>query len=205
MIVIIDFGMGNLRSVEIKIKKFCKNVVISSDKSVISDAEKIILPGVGAFKKGMENIKNNDFEKILNKKIIKEKTSILGICLGMQLLSESSEEGNIKGLSWIKGKTKKFSFQKEKNFKIPHVGWNSVDIKKSNNILFKGVPKETYFYFTHSYHLVCKNKEDILSTTNYGYDFISSIHRENIYGTQFHPEKSHRIGMKIIQNFVEQG
>lgn len=203
MIVIIDYGVGNLRSVQHKVTKLEIDSFICSDPEEISKADKIILPGVGSFAIGIDNLQKKGFVEVLNKKVLEEKIPILGICLGMQLLTKKSEEGNVNGLGWIDAETKKFSF-KEKNLRIPHVGWNSIDIKK-DNILFKDIPQDTYFYFTHSYHVCCKDKKDILTTTNYGYDFVSSIQKDNIYGVQFHPEKSHKIGMKIIKNFAELG
>ena len=203
MIAIIDYGMGNLRSVLHKVKKIYNEVIITSKPEKVAEVDKIILPGVGAFDVGMENLYKYGLKDILDKKVIEKKTPILGICLGMQLFSNNSEEGNAEGLGWINAETQRFSF-KNKNLKIPHVGWNSVEIKREN-ILFRDIPKDTFFYFSHSYHLICKEEKDIVSTTFYGYDFVSSIQRGNIYGTQFHPEKSHKIGMKVIQNFLEYG
>lgn len=203
LIVIIDYGIGNLRSVLHKVKKLGIDSIISSNNEDILGADKLILPGVGSFAVGIENLKNFKLIDILNKKVLNEKTPILGICLGMQLFTKKSEEGNAEGLGWIDAETKRFNFT-NKNLKIPHVGWNSIFLKKKS-ILFNDIQPDTYFYFTHSYHVCCKNEKDILCTTNYGYDFVSAINKDNIYGTQFHPEKSHKIGMKIIQNFAEFG
>ncbi len=203
LIVIIDYGMGNLCSVLHKVKKLGIDSIISSNNKDILGADKLILPGVGSFAVGIENLKNYKLIDILNKKVLNEKTPILGICLGMQLFTKKSEEGNAEGLGWIDAETKRFNFTNQ-NLKIPHVGWNSIIIKKKN-ILFNDIKPDTYFYFTHSYHVYCKNEKDILCTTNYGYEFVSAINKDNIYGTQFHPEKSHKIGMKIIQNFADFG
>ena len=203
LIVIIDYGMGNLRSVLHKVKKLNIKSIISSNNEDILSADKLILPGVGSFAVGIENLKNYKLIDILNQKILNEKTPILGICLGMQLFTKKSEEGNVEGLGWINGETKRFTFE-NKDLKIPHVGWNSISLKKKS-MLFNDIKTDTYFYFTHSFHVCCKDEEDVLAMTNYGYDFVSAINRDNIYGTQFHPEKSHKIGMKIIQNFAEFG
>lgn len=202
MIVIIDYGLGNLGSVKNMLKKIGAEVIISSDISEIEKADKLILPGVGGFDSGVRNIKNLGLMEILNKKVIQDKIPILGICLGMQLFTKKSEEGKLSGFGWVNGETIKFKFNQDSNLKIPHIGWNDIKIKKENK-LFKNMYSDPRFYFVHSYHLVCKNKEDILTTTNHGYNFVSSIHKNNIYGVQFHPEKSHKFGIKLLENFVE--
>jgi len=205
MIVIIDYKTGNTGSLLNMLKKIGAEAIISSEISEIKKADKLILPGVGAFDAGMINLNNSGFLEVINKKVIIDKTPILGICLGMQLFAKESEEGELKGLGWIDAKTIRFRFDETKilnNLKIPHMGWNTIDIHK-NNLLFKGMPEESKFYFVHSFHLLCNNKEDILATTNYGYDFASIIRRNNIIGAQFHPEKSHKYGMKLLKNFAE--
>lgn len=196
-IVIIDYGLGNLMSLLYKFNKIGINATVSSDKKVIADAGKLILPGVGHFAKGMENIRKYDLIPVLNKRVLDEKTPILGICLGMQLLTRNSEEGQIEGLGWIDAETKRFDLN---GLKIPHMGWNTIEIKKKGHI-FDGIEDNSRFYFVHSYHVCCKDK-DVLATTNYGHDFASVIRKDNIYGVQFHPEKSHKAGMKIIKNFA---
>lgn len=202
MIVIIDYGAGNLRSVANKLERIGVKAVVSSNPSVILKAEKLILPGVGFFKAGMDNLSKRGLLPILNQKVLEEKTPILGICLGIQLFSQHSEEGDAKGLGWIEAETKKFKFNKEDNdLKIPHMGWNSIEIKNQSPLL-TGIKDEDIFYFVHSYHLVLNNKNEILVTTRYGYDFASIIQKDNIYGTQFHPEKSHQAGIQILKNFV---
>ena len=135
---------------------------------------------------------------------MEDKVKILGICLGMQLLSEYSEEGNIDGLGWIKGRTVKFNIDEKLRlkYKIPHMGWNTISLKKSS-ILFNNPEPEEMYYFVHSYHLQCEDKESILGTTNYGCEFVSCVGRDNIYGTQFHPEKSHDSGNKLLTNFIK--
>lgn len=203
MITIVDYGMGNLSSVFNMLKKIGVPAEISSDTEVIKKAAKIILPGVGAFDNAMENINRLGLLPILNKKAKEEKIPILGICLGMQLLTLKSEEGKLKGLGWIDAETKKFDFPQPNNNKVPHMGWNIAKICQSNTIFKEMDIEESRFYFVHSYHVVCNNPDNILAKTFYGYDFTSSIYSENIYGTQFHPEKSHKFGMKLLENFAK--
>jgi glutamine amidotransferase len=203
MIVIIDYGMGNLGSIQNMLKKIGAKGIISSDISDIQKADKLILPGVGAFDNGMKNLQKLELIPILNEKVLVNKTPILGICLGMQLLGKKSEEGQLAGLGWVEAETIKFKFDdNQANFKIPHMGWNTIQIKKESS-LFKNMYENARFYFVHSYHLVCKNKQDVLTETNYGFDFVSSVEKNNIIGVQFHPEKSHKFGMKLFKNFVE--
>lgn len=201
MIVIINYGMGNLGSIANMIKKVGGTAVITSDLDVISAADKIILPGVGSFDRGMQNLKEHDMIKLLNYKVLEKKTPVLGICLGMQLLSEGSEEGQLPGLGWIKAKTVKFQSE-QLALKVPHMGWNFVRVVGSSS-LTNDMYDNSKFYFVHSYHVVCDDRDDVLMETNYGIEFTSSIHRDNIYGVQFHPEKSHKFGMKLMKNFVE--
>jgi imidazole glycerol-phosphate synthase subunit HisH len=201
MIAIINYRMGNLGSITNMIKYIGGNSVITSNISEISRAKKIILPGVGAFDSGMINLKRSGLIKLLSYKVLKENVPILGICLGMQLLSEHSEEGTLKGLGWIKGKTMKFNFNTNR-LRIPHMGWNTIVLNKSS-LLTKGLSKEARFYFVHSYYLRCTYTKDVLALTNHGHDFASIIENKNIYGVQFHPEKSHKYGMKLLKNFIE--
>ena len=203
MIVIVDYGMGNLGSIQNMLKRIRADALISSDISEIEKADKLILPGVGSFDNAMKNLNNLGLTRILNKKVIKDKTPTLGICLGIQLFTERSEEGNLPGLGWIDAETIRFRFDKNQtNLKIPHMRWNTVKIRQES-FLFKDMHKDARFYFVHSYHVVCNNGQDILSMTCHRYDFASAIQKENIIGVQFHPEKSHKFGMKILQNFAE--
>ncbi len=201
MVVIIDYGIGNLGSIQNKLYRLGIKSVISSKIDDLEKAEKIILPGVGAFDNGIKNLKNYGLIEILNKLVIKKKVPILGICLGMQLFTNSSEEGVLSGLSWIDAKTKRFNF-KNNHLRVPHVGWNTI-LNKKDSSLFKDIQKDHRFYFTHSYHVVCENEENVVATTNYGFDFHSVIQKNNILGVQFHPEKSHKEGIKLTKNFVE--
>lgn len=204
MITIIDYGMGNVGSIQNMIKKIGGEARITSDLEEIKLAEKLILPGVGAFDNGMINLKEKGLIELLNQKVLVEKTPILGICLGMQLMTKSSEEGKLSGLSWIDAETIKFSFD-DKKLRIPHMGWNEIQIKKFNTIFktFDNSFDEVDFYFVHSYYVKCNNIEDEVAKCNYGIEFCCSFQRENIYATQFHPEKSHKFGMKLLKNFVE--
>jgi imidazole glycerol-phosphate synthase subunit HisH len=200
MITIVNYGMGNLGSLNNMFKKLGIQALVTDKFTDLQNASKIILPGVGAFDNAMINLKQLDFLEILNQKALVEKIPILGICLGMQLLTQRSEEGTCQGLGWFKGKTIKFNLPEE--LKIPHMGWNSINIKRSNPLL-KDLDNKSRFYFVHSYHVTCDDPTNILTTTSYGINFISMIQHQNIYGAQFHPEKSHRFGMQLLKNFSD--
>jgi glutamine amidotransferase len=203
MIIIVDYGMGNLGSILNMFKKIGGQARVSSDHNEIRNADKLILPGVGAFDTGMQRLQELDLIDALNWKVLHQKTPILGVCLGMQLLTRRSEEGTLSGLGWINGETIKFHFDpKQTKLKIPHMGWNTIKIHREGT-LFRGMEKDSRFYFVHSYHMVCDHSEDILSTTDYGYEFVSAMQRGNIMGAQFHPEKSHKFGMSVLRNFME--
>jgi glutamine amidotransferase len=203
VIVVVDYGMGNLGTVATKIKKMDPSVVITSNPEEISLADKIILPGVGSFKAGMENLRKRDLIPVLEKKVVRDHTPILGICLGMQLFTRKSEEGFVDGLGWIDAETIRFRFPDTLHgLKIPHMGWNTIT-KKNDHPLLRGLGDQPRFYFVHSYHARCENPENIGAETEYGYPFPSVITRENITGVQFHPERSHKFGMKILKNFIE--
>lgn len=204
MIAIIDYGLGNLGSMLNMLKKIGANALVSSDHDIISKADKIILPGVGSFDSGMRNLNERNLIPLLNKMILKEKIPILGICLGMQLLGKRSEEGQLPGLGWLDAETVRFNFQDDNtNLKIPHMGWNQLTVKKAHP-LFTDLEDTNRFYFVHSYHVVCANPDTVLASTSYGFDFASAIVKDNILGVQFHPEKSHKFGMRLLKNFVEQ-
>jgi len=202
MIVIIDYGMGNLRSVQKAFERQRTEAKISSDIREIKNADKLILPGVGNFKRGMQHLREYNLIEILNEKVLVDKIPILGICLGIQLFSKHSQEGDVDGLGWIDAETVKIEFSEnyEKRLKIPHMGWNTLNIKKESQ-LFTNIKSTSAFYFVHSYHLKSHDSADVLATTNYGLEFVSAIQKDNIYGTQFHPEKSHINGLKILNNF----
>jgi len=201
MIAIVDYGMGNLGSIHNMLRKVKADAVITSDRAVIEKADKLILPGVGAFDNAMRNLNQTGLVPVLNEKVLLQKTPILGICLGMQVITRGSEEGSIPGLGWIDADTIRFTFQ-DKAMKVPHMGWNTVDVKRADP-LFEGMYEEPRFYFVHSYYVKCCREENVLTTTSYGPDFCSSLVKENIRGVQYHPEKSHKFGMKLLQNFAE--
>lgn len=200
MIVIVDYGMGNLGSLANMLKKTRFPAKISSDVGEIELAEKLILPGVGSFNHGMKKLQELNLIDILNKKVVREKTPILGICLGMQMFTRTSEEGVQPGLGWVDANTVKFNLDTDSSFKIPHMGWDTLNIRKSH-FLMQDTGSNAMYYFVHSYHIVCNRSEDVLSTSHYGYDFVSSLAKDNVIGVQFHPEKSHKYGMKLLENF----
>ncbi|GKX66946.1 imidazole glycerol phosphate synthase subunit HisH [Inconstantimicrobium mannanitabidum] len=199
MIVVIDYGMGNLKSVVNGLKYLNIDCKISSDEKEIRESSKLILPGVGAFNKGMENLKASQLDKIIIEEARKGKP-ILGICLGMQLLFDKSYEiEETQGLSLINGEVVKFQC----DAKIPHMGWNSLDFKKEDNILY-GTEEESFVYFVHSYYAEMQNKEEMVATCTYGgIEVPAIVRRENIIGMQFHPEKSGDIGLNLLKNFKE--
>jgi glutamine amidotransferase len=201
MITIIDYGMGNLGSISNMLKRIGAQSMFTSASEEISGAEKIILPGVGHFDRAMENLDKLGLIETIKNKVLNDKTPILGICLGMQLMCMSSEEGTRQGLGLIDAVVKRFRFS-HNNLKIPHMGWNIASPKKDSN-LFINNQIDTRFYFVHSYYVVCNETNDTLTTTNHGFEFISSFEHNNIIGVQFHPEKSHRFGMELLKNFVE--
>jgi len=202
MIVVIDYGMGNLGSIINMLRKFGTEVMLSSRPDDLLPADRLILPGVGAFDAGMRNLRQMGYLDILNHKVIQERTPILGICLGMQLFSRCSEEGLEPGLGWIDAETIRFRFSDaNQKLKIPHMGWNTVRASKETP-LFSNPEQEKRFYFVHSYHVRCNNSRDILTTTNYGFEFTSAVSCGNILGTQFHPEKSHRFGLEFFKAFL---
>ena len=176
--------MGNLGSLANMLKKIRVPAKISFDIGDIESAEKIILPGVGSFDNGIKKLQDLNLIEILNKKVFKDKTPILGICLGMQMFTNASEEGTQQGLGWVDAKTVKFSIEKTSSLKIPHMGWEKLDIKKSH-FLMQNTQSNAMYYFVHSYHVVCNRNNDILSTSHYGYDFVSSIAKDNITGYNF--------------------
>jgi len=201
MITIIDYGMGNLRSVQKAFEHIGKNAVITDDRKKILKSSLVVLPGVGSFSAAIANLKKlNLIETVKN--IILDGKPFLGLCLGLQLLFEKSEEGNCKGLGIFKGKVKKFDYPL---LKIPHMGWNNARCKMQDAgcKIFKGIKNNSYFYFVHSFYVVPKNKNIIATITNYGINFTSSIFYKNIFATQFHPEKSQKNGLKLLKNYVD--
>lgn len=202
MIVIIDYDMGNLGSIKNMLHKVgCKDVVISGNVADLKKADKLILPGVGAFDQGVKNLKKLGLYTVLQQAASEEHKTIMGICLGMQLLGRKSEEGVLEGLGLIPFDSKRFLLGDE--FKVPHMGWSDVKICKDDPIIDDMPLKGNRFYFVHSYYALCDNKNDILMTCEYGTEFTAAVSRDNIYGFQFHPEKSHKYGMELFENFVK--
>jgi glutamine amidotransferase len=185
------------------LKKVGADALISSKESDILAADKLILPGVGAFDTCAKKLGESGLLSILDEKALQEKIPLLGICVGCQLLMEKSEEGNEPGLGWIKGNVKKFDQQQmTDDLKIPHMGWTDVELYKPS-LLFKNMYEEPRFYFVHSYYPSPTDAQNVLMYANYGYEFVAGVERGNVMGVQFHPEKSHKFGMKLLQNFVE--
>ncbi|MFW7346626.1 MAG: imidazole glycerol phosphate synthase subunit HisH [Pigmentiphaga sp.] len=197
-IVIVNYGAGNLASVSNMISRVGGESTITDDLRLIDRASKIVLPGVGAFDYGMSQLKNKGIAEALQRRA-SEGTPILGICLGMQLLSKGSEEGSQEGLNLIDAFFRKFNTSK---VRVPHVGWNTIKVEKQNQLLDSS-RSELRFYFVHSYYAECQNPEDVLCTTTYDVNFVSGYSHGNIFGFQFHPEKSHKFGMNLFSRFME--
>ncbi len=203
MLTIIDYGIGNLNSIKNMLKKVGYNdVVISDNLDTISKSDKYILPGVGHFKYGMNRLKESGIIPKLKNQVFNNKKPILGICLGAQLLTKHSEEGNSEGLGWLDARTVKFDASRfNDNEKVPHMGWTDIDIS-INSALFTGMYSEPRFYFVHSYHMQAKDPNIKCVTAKYGYEFDAGLQDKNIMAMQFHPEKSHKFGMKLFENFI---
>jgi imidazole glycerol phosphate synthase, glutamine amidotransferase subunit len=201
-VVIVDYGTGNIFSIEKCLARIGVKATVSSSADHIRNAEKIILPGVGHFRQAMKTLIDLGLIDELNNAVMVERTPVLGICLGMELMAKSSEEGNAKGLGWIDGDVVRFSIADKERFKVPHIGWNHVSVKK-NSSLMRELTDRSEFYFLHSFYLECNDKADVLSETEYESVFTSSIEKGNIFGVQFHPEKSHDAGVQLLKNFIE--
>lgn len=202
MIAIVDYDMGNVASVANMLKRLgAPEAVLTRDPDVLGRAQKVILPGVGAFDKGMENLVGFGLLDALNEAALERRVPVLGICLGMHLLTRSSEEGKRSGLGWIDAHTMRFKFPEGSDLKIPHMGWNYVDAQRENPLISSKARGR--FYFVHAYYVECNRREDTIGTARYGFDFASAINHDNVYGVQFHPEKSHRFGMALLESFVK--
>jgi glutamine amidotransferase len=202
MVVIVDYGIGNLGSIQNMISRIGLDSLISNRKEDLENATKLILPGVGNFAYGMQHLHDSNLIVILEDLVFKKKIPILGICLGAQLMCKFSEEGNTKGLGWFDANVVKFNLHDVKSkFKIPHMGWSNLNIIKPSKI-FTNIDNNSRFYFVHSYHFASDDYSIVAANANYFYDFASVLQLDNIFAVQFHPEKSHRYGMQLLQNFL---
>ena len=201
MITIIDYGMGNLGSVLNMLKKVGAPARITNIPEEILKAEKLLLPGVGSFDTAMSRIGETGLLEVLNKMVLEKGVPILGICLGLQLLMEGSEEGKLPGFGWIKGKAYHFKGNIPSHLKVPHMGWNDISITKQCS-LTEGFNEEIRFYFVHSYFIRVEDPANSMMTCRYGIEFEAAVHKNNIYGAQFHPEKSHKFGRQFLKNFA---
>ena len=201
LIAIVDYGMGNLGSILNMLERVGATARISGNADEIAQADRVILPGVGAFDTGMQNLSDAGLIQVLTR-VAHSGIPVLGICLGMHVIMERSEEGSLPGLGWVKGEVIRFRFAPQgANLRVPHMGWNTVTLQREDPLL-AGSDADRRFYFVHSFHVVCSNPSDVVGTTEYGYLFPSVLRHGNIMGTQFHPEKSHRFGMQLLDNFA---
>ena len=201
-IVIVDYRTGNTNSIKRTLDRIGSRPIISSRAEDIAQADKIILPGVGHFAKAMANLKELGLLDALNEAVLIKRKPVLGICLGMELMAAASEEGNTPGLHWLDAQSVRFKFSLAAGYKVPHIGWNRVKIKKTS-VLMKSVEDLSEFYFAHSYYLKVNDRSDLLNETEYSISFPSAVERNNIFGVQYHPEKSHRTGVQVLKNFIE--
>ncbi len=203
MIIIVDYGVGNLGSIANMFKKIGVPATISSDPKIIETADKLILPGIGAFDAGMAKLMERGFVPVLNHLVLDKKIPVLGHCLGLQVMTRSSEEGQLNGLGWFNAETLRFKFDEGHSIlKVPHMGWNTIDICQPHPLL-SDLEEGSRYYFVHSFYVESKEPDTVLATTDYGGPFHSVLARGNIMGAQFHPEKSHKFGMRFLKNFSE--
>lgn len=200
-IVVVDFGMGNLSSVEKQLGKLCASIEVTSNPLAIARADRLVLPGVGHFALAMQNIDSLGLRDAIERAVVHDRKPVLGICLGMQLMARSSEEGGAAGFGWLDADVVRLRVGEGSPLKIPHMGWNQVRRVKPS-ILLRGIEDEEEFYFTHSYHLRFREMSAEVGETTYGLGFPSTIEQDNIFGVQYHPEKSHRAGIALLQNFL---
>jgi glutamine amidotransferase len=202
MIAIIDYGLGNIKAFANVYKRLDISSVIATSRTDLKDANKLLLPGVGSFDQAMGLLEKSGMKQLLDELVLEKNVPILGICVGMQILANSSEEGTRSGLGWIRGEVRKFDFSSNGNcLSIPHMGWNDISLLKQSD-LFNDLHNDTRFYFLHSYYFRCTDAQDVVAVTDYGYKFASVVNSGNVYGVQFHPEKSHHWGTRLLENFA---
>ena len=201
MITIVDYGMGNLGSIRNMLAKIGAPSRIVSDPEQVARAQKLILPGVGAFDAGMESLDRSGLVAVLNERALEARVPTLGICLGMHLMARGSEEGRRTGLGWVDAQVSRFR-PSDVALKVPHMGWNRVSVVRPSPLI-EALPEEARFYFVHSYYVSCRKEHDVLLRTNYGVRFDAAFECGNLWGAQFHPEKSHKFGMQLLRNFAE--
>jgi imidazole glycerol-phosphate synthase subunit HisH len=201
VIVIVDHGMGNLGSVHNMLRRIGAQGLRSADRDTVAKADKLVLAGIGAFDGAAERIAELGLVDVLNDAVLDRKVPTLGVCLGMQLMARSSEEGGRQGLGWLDADVRRFSFPADARLPVPHMGWQEVSPTRRSP-LFNPADGELRFYFSHAYHLVCNDPSDVAATATYGYEFAAAVHRGNILGTQFHPEKSHAFGLEVYRRFM---
>ena len=203
MIVVVDYGVGNLGSIVNMFKKVGVKAIASSDKIVLGQAEKLILPGIGAFDSGMQKLNEHGLVPLLTELVMEKKIPVLGLCLGLQLMTKGSEEGQLAGLGWFDAVTVRYKFGPDQSqLKVPHMGWNTIEIRRPHPLI-EDLESDSRFYFVHSFYVRCNDKNTVLAETDYGGYFHSIVGKDNIMGAQFHPEKSHKYGMRLLKNFAE--
>ena len=202
MIAVIEYGIGNVSSIVNMLKKIGVSAALVSNIEEIKTADKLILPGVGAFDAGMLKLNASGLVEAIMRHAVTDEKPLLGICLGMQMLGRASEEGKEAGLALIPFENKRFSFDGSSNLKIPHMGWDIVSAEIKDDPIVQNLDSMQRYYFVHSYHAVCDNEENVLMRCDYGYSFAAAVKHKNIYGFQFHPEKSHKFGMALLENFA---
>ena len=202
MIGIIDYGVGNIKAFANIYKNFDIPHKIVKNIEDLENVSKLILPGVGSFDHAMQSLQNSGMREKLDELVLEKKLPVIGICVGMQMLAKSSDEGDLPGLGWIDAEVKKFDKKQITNAPLPHMGWNNLNIKNSTTLV-DGLDNDPRFYFLHSYYFECSDKNDVVATANYGEEFECIVNHDNIYGIQCHPEKSHHNGMQLLKNFGE--
>ncbi len=202
MITIVNYGCGNIKAIQNVYHKLSITTKIAEKPVDMDDAEKLILPGVGAFDFAMKKLLDSGMENAINNLVLNKRIPVLGICVGAQLMTRSSEEGNLPGLGWVDASVKKFKSQNLAGMvNLPHMGWNDISAKNTNPLL-EDLESDAMFYFLHSYYIFSDNPEQIIATSNYGGEFVCAVNNQNVYGVQFHPEKSHHFGVKLLENFA---